>query len=157
MCEQSEQGRGNAAYYQLSPSRCVVRAPQEGNPGEEWTRARTRTPETVHRSGGIALREGRSAEALPLFRDLLRRAPDSLRARFQYARALSAAGQTVAADAALRDYHRRAEAARLEMELRGRLTLQPNDPTLRARLSRLLRAEESAKTRKNENAKSDPK
>src|SRR5205085_4158714 len=89
--------------------------------------------------GLLLLREGRNKEALALFTDLLRSAPDSLRARFQYARALRAAGRTAEADRALQEYHRRAETARLEMELRGRLTLQPHDPVLRARLTGVLR------------------
>jgi predicted Zn-dependent protease len=87
----------------------------------------------------LLLRERRAAEAIPLLQELVRRAPESLRARFQYARSLRAVGRTPEADRALREYHRRAEAERLEMELRGRLTLRPDDPALRARLNRLLR------------------
>jgi len=96
----------------------------------------------------LLLRERRGAAAIPLLADLVRRVPDSPRARFQYARALRETGRTAAADQAMRDYHRRAEAARLEIELRGRLTLRPDDPTLRARLSRLKR--ESGRDRKRQ-------
>ena len=105
------------------------------------------SPDAAYGLGLLLLREGWNGEALSLFGDLARRAPDSLRARFQYARALRGAGRAAEADAALRDYHQRAEAARLEMELRGRLTLQPNDPVLRARLAELLQSEEISRKR----------
>jgi predicted Zn-dependent protease len=91
----------------------------------------------------LLLREGRSREALPLLTYLVRRHPDALRARFQHARALRAVGRTAEADQAMLEYHRRAEAARLKMELRGRLTLRPNDRVLRARLSRVGRGMEN--------------
>jgi predicted Zn-dependent protease len=95
----------------------------------------------------LLLREGRGREAVPVLADLRRRAPDSLRAQFQYARALRAAGRAAEADQALRDYHRRAEAERLEMELRGRLTVRPDDATLKARLNRLLSENEPGSRR----------
>jgi tetratricopeptide (TPR) repeat protein len=100
------------------------------------------SPDAAYGLSLLLLREGRAREAVPLLEALQRRAPDVLRARFQYARALRAVGRHREADQALRDYHRRAEAARREMELRGRLTLRPNDPELKARLSRLLRAKD---------------
>ncbi len=95
--------------------------------------------EAVYGLALLLLRERRAPEAVPLLDDLLRRHPEALRARFQSARALRAIGRAAVADRAMEEYHRRAEAARLEMELRGRLTLRPNDPALRARLARLLR------------------
>jgi predicted Zn-dependent protease len=147
---------GSAAAYTLLGSALAAREPAErfAPPAETAFRAALRldpaAPDAAYGLGLLLLREGRSREALALFGDLARRAPDSLRARFQYARALRAAGQNGDADAALRDYHRRAEASRLEMELRGRLTVQPNNPVLRARLARLLRTGENAKERNGE-------
>jgi predicted Zn-dependent protease len=121
--------------------------PPSSDPAEAAFREALRldpaSPDAAYGLSLLLLREGRAREAIPLLEALLRRAPDTLRARFQYARALRAVGRNQVADQALRDYYRRAEAARLEMELRGRLTLRPNDPELKARLSRLLRAKEA--------------
>jgi predicted Zn-dependent protease len=146
----------SAAAYTLLGSALAAREPAErfAAPAEAAFREALRldptSPNAAYGLGLLLLRQGRGREALVRFGDLVRRVPDSLRAGFQYARALSAAGRIADADAALRDYHRRAEAARLEMELRGRLTLQPNNPVLHGRLARLLRTGENANTRKGE-------
>jgi predicted Zn-dependent protease len=135
----------NAAAHTLLGSALAARQPaaQYAAPAETEFREALRldpgSEDAVYGLALLLLRARRGVEAVPLLRDLLSRAPDSLRARFQYARALQETGRGVEADRALRDYHRRAEAARLEMELRGRLTLRPNDTVLRARLARLLR------------------
>jgi Flp pilus assembly protein TadD len=140
----------SAAAHALRGAALAARSP--GSPFDagaegEFREALRLSPGLPSAADGLALlllREGRNPEALALLADLLRRAPDSLRARFEYARALRAVGRTVEADRALQEYHRRAEMARLEMELRGRLTLRPNDPVLRARLARLLRGKRGA-------------
>jgi predicted Zn-dependent protease len=146
------QPRSAAAYAALGATLAARQpAAEHAAPAEAAFREALRLqPENQDAAYGLTLlliREGRGREAAPLAADLMRRAPDSLRARFQYARALRAAGRTAEADRALRDYHRRAEAARLEMELRGRLTVRPDDATLKARLNRLLSENEPGSRR----------
>lgn len=136
---------GSASAHTLLGSALAARSPASASDaaaeGEfrEALRLEPGSPDAAYGLGLLLLRTGRNAEALSLLTYLVRRAPDSLRTRFQYARALRAAGRTAEADRAMQEYHRQSEIARLEMELRGRLTLQPHDPVLQARLARVLR------------------
>lgn len=136
---------GNAAAHALLGATLAARQPASEHAAaaeaafREALRLDPAHENAAYGLGLLLIREGRSREAVPVLADLLRRAPGSLRARYQYARALRAAGRGAEADQALRDYHRRAEAERREMELRGRLTVRPHDPALKARLNRLLR------------------
>lgn len=87
----------------------------------------------------LLLRADRPKEAEAEARELLRQQPSLLQARFLRARALAQMGRTGEAKREMEAFHRASEVAHQEMQLRGRLTLRPDDPTLHERLGRLLK------------------
>jgi tetratricopeptide (TPR) repeat protein len=86
----------------------------------------------------LLLRTDRPAEAERELAEVLRRDPSLLQARFLRAQALRRLGRTAEAEREMAAFHRASELAHEEMQLRGRLTLRPNDPSLHERLGRLL-------------------
>jgi predicted Zn-dependent protease len=86
----------------------------------------------------VLLRSGRTVEAETEARAALVRDPSLLPARHLRATALARLGRTADAAQERARYHRESELNHQEMQLRGRLTLRPDDPTLHERLGRLL-------------------
>jgi len=86
----------------------------------------------------LLLRTDRPAEAERELAELLRRDPSLLQARFRHAQALRRLGRTAEAEREMAAFHQASELAHEEMQLRGRLTLRPDDPSLHERLGRLL-------------------
>jgi tetratricopeptide (TPR) repeat protein len=86
----------------------------------------------------LLLRTDRPAEAERELAELLRRDPALLQDRFRRAQALRRVGRTAEAEREMARFHQASDLAHEEMQLRGRLTLRPNDPILHERLGRLL-------------------
>jgi Flp pilus assembly protein TadD len=86
----------------------------------------------------LLLRMDRPAEAERELAEVLRRDPSLLQARFLRAQALRRLGRTAESAREMAAFHQASELAHEEMQLRGRLTLRPNDPRLHERLGRLL-------------------
>lgn len=107
----------------------------------ELRRALALDPSLVSARDALAellLRTERPAEAERELAELLRRDPSLLQARFRHAQTLRRLGRTADSERELAAFHQASDLAHEEMQLRGRLTLRPNDPSLHERLGHLL-------------------
>jgi predicted Zn-dependent protease len=100
----------------------------------------------------LLMRTDRPGEAERELAELLRRDPSLLQARFRRAQALRRLGRTVEAEREMAAFHQDSELAHEEMQLRGRLTLRPDDPSLHERLGRLLQRRGQLSAAKTEQA-----
>jgi predicted Zn-dependent protease len=91
-----------------------------------------------HALAELLLRTDRAAEAEAEARAALDRDPSLLAARHLRARALVRLGRAAEAARERARCHRESELSHQEMQLRGRLTLRPEDPSLHERLARVL-------------------
>lgn len=87
----------------------------------------------------VLLKTGRASEAETEARTALARDPSLVAARYLRARALAQLGRVREAEQERAVYDRESALNHEEMQLRGRLTLRPQDPTLHERLARLLK------------------